>query len=208
MRSDKIYALVSVIGIEAVIGEKIITAVETAHELGDQSRITFDETANVIAKAPVPLQPRYAGKSTAELISACVPWLRDQPQLAQLWISGNFSEDRSMSPVERSVRIAAEDRGEIEAEAISLHLTFPITQAVHHYLADMPPAEIQSIACPGIVCVRVGRVGRHHVVAGAVETLVAVDRAAMVSLAGVVVHDIQYDPDACLMKRFHHVLEL
>src|SRR6516164_2600125 len=207
MRSDEVNALVGVIGIEAIIGEKIVAAIETAHEVGDHSRISFDETANVIAKPPVPLEPGYAGESAAELISAGVPRLRDQPYLAQLWISRNFSEDRSMSPVERSILIAAEDGSEIETEAIDMHLPFPITQTVHHHLAHVSPAEIEGVARPRIICVRVGWVGRRHVVAGAVKALIAVDWTAVISFASVVVHYIQYDADACLIKRFHHVLE-
>src|ERR1700722_1027466 len=112
-----------------------------------------------------------------------------------------------MSPVERSILIAAEDGGEIEAEAVDVHLAFPTAQAVHHHLAHVPPAEVQGVAGTRVICVRVGWVRRHHVVAGAVEALIAVSWTTVISLAGVVVHHIQYDPDACLMKGLHHVLE-
>src|ERR1700722_4592028 len=79
MRSDKVHALISVISFSSVVGEKIVTAVETAHQVGHKSRITLDEPANVIPKPSVPLQPGYAGESASELVSAGVPWLRNQP---------------------------------------------------------------------------------------------------------------------------------
>src|SRR5262249_31685991 len=127
--------------------------------------------------------------------------------LAQLWITRNFSKDRSMSPVERSICISTEYRGEIKAEPVDVHLPFPIAQAVHHHLAHVSPAEIESVARPRIICVRVGWVGRCHVVAGAVKAFVTIDWTAVISFAGMVVNDIKHDPNACLVKRFHHVLE-
>src|SRR5215510_4194418 len=102
-----------------------------------------------------------------------------------------------MSPVERSILIAAEDGSEIETETIDVHLLFPIAQAVHHHFAHVSPAEIESVARPRIICVRVGWVGRHHVIAGAVKTLIAVNWTAVIPFASVVVHHIQYDPEAC-----------
>src|SRR5580704_2863001 len=105
-----------------------------------------------------------------------------------------------MPPVERSIFTAAEDGGEIETEAINVHLAFPTAQAVHHYLANVPPTEVQGVAGSRVICIGVGWVRRHHVVAGAVEALIAVNGTALISLTGVVVHDIQYDPDTRLMK--------
>src|SRR4029077_11772071 len=154
----------------------------------------------------IPLQPGYAGESSAKLVSTGVPWLRNEPQLSQLWISRNFSEDGSMAPVERAIFIAAEDGGEIETKAVDVHLAFPIAQTVHHHLAHVSLAKIQSVASSRIICVRGGWVGGRHVVAGAVKTFVAIDWSAMISFASVVVHDIQHDPNACLVKRLHHIL--
>src|SRR5262249_46096674 len=78
MGSQEIHALISVIGLSPVIGEQIVTAVETAHQIGNHSRISLNETANVIPKSPVPLKPGYAGKSAAELKSTCIPGLRNE----------------------------------------------------------------------------------------------------------------------------------
>ena len=99
-----------------------------------------------------------ARKSAAELISAGVPGFRDQTQTPQFRISGNFAEQRSIAPVERSIRIAAEHRRQIEAESVDVHFPFPITQAIHHHLAHMRLAEIQGIASAGVIGVGVCRI--------------------------------------------------
>ena len=72
----------------------------------------------------------------------------------------------------------------------------------------MPSLEIEGVARARVIGVRVRRVGRHHVIAGGVKALVAIDGATVIPFAGVVVHDIQYNADAGLMKRLHHILEL
>ncbi len=68
-------------------------------------------------------------------------------------------------------------------------------------------AEIQGIAGTGIIRVGVRRVTRHHVIAGAVDALIAVNRASVVAFAGMVVHNVKYHAHAGLMKCFHHVSE-
>src|SRR5262249_37300286 len=149
-------------------------------------------------KASIPLKPGYAGESAAELKGASVPRLRNEPQLTQLWIARNFSEDRSMAPVERSIRISTENRCEIKAKTVDVHLAFPIAQAVHHHLAHVPFAKIQRVAGARIICIRVGRVRGRHVIAGTIETLVAVNGTAVIPFAGVVVNHIKHDSNTCL----------
>src|SRR5262249_61933169 len=89
-----------------------------------------------------------------------------------------------------------------------MHLPFPITQAVHDHLAYMPLAKVQRIAGAGIICIWVYWIGRHHVIAGAVETLIAVDRASAIAFARVVVHNIKHYANASFMKCLHHTSKL
>src|SRR5205807_1432077 len=65
-----VHALVGVVSIGAAVGKEVVAAINATHQLWDHSRIAFNETANVIAEASVPLQPSYAGKSATELIGA------------------------------------------------------------------------------------------------------------------------------------------
>src|SRR5882762_10568212 len=85
-----------------------------------------------------------------------------------------------------------------------MHFVLPVPQAVHHHLAYVSFAEIQSVASAGVIGVRVHRVGGQHVIASGVETLVAVDRSLVIALASVVVDDIEHYPDASLVKGLYH----
>src|SRR5258708_27696332 len=86
-----------------------------------------------------------------------------------------------------------------------MHFTLPVTQAVHHYLADVSLTEVQGVARAGVIGVRVCRVGRQHVIARSVETLEAVDRPPVITLASVVVHHVENYPESSLMKGLYHV---
>src|SRR5215471_9816556 len=55
MRSQEIHTLISVISIEAIIGEKVVASIKTAHEVGHHSRIAFHESTYIITKPSVPL---------------------------------------------------------------------------------------------------------------------------------------------------------
>ncbi len=78
VRSNVVDALIGVIGVVAVIGEKIVAPVDPPHQVGDHSRVTFHKPAQVIAEPAVPLQPRDAGKASPELVGSRVPGLSDQ----------------------------------------------------------------------------------------------------------------------------------
>src|SRR5271157_4251108 len=73
-----VQALVGVIGVGAVVRKQIIAAIDAAHHISDHPWVPLNETANIIAKTSVPLEPIYAWESATELISACIPGLCDQ----------------------------------------------------------------------------------------------------------------------------------
>src|SRR5208337_2870575 len=70
VRSQIVQALIGVIGIGAVVGKQVIAAIDAPHQVRDHSWISLNETANIVTKTPVPLEPIYAWESAAELISA------------------------------------------------------------------------------------------------------------------------------------------
>src|SRR5580698_4559417 len=73
-----IHALVGVTSVGAIVGKQIIASINPAYQVRDHPRIALNEAANVVAKPAVPLQPSLAWESASELISGCVPGLRDQ----------------------------------------------------------------------------------------------------------------------------------
>src|SRR5580700_10921084 len=88
-----------------------------------------------------------------------------------------------------------------------MHSSLPMAQAINHHLAHMCLAEVQGIASAGVIGVGVCGIGGKHVITGAVESLVAVDRPFVVTLASVVIDDVQHHSNISLMKGLDHILE-
>src|SRR6266851_6909608 len=86
-----------------------------------------------------------------------------------------------------------------------MHFMLPVTQAVHHDLADVSLTEIQGVARAGVIGVRVCGVGGQHVIARGVENLEAVDWSPVITLASMVVHHVENYPDTSLMKCLYHI---
>src|ERR1039458_3827789 len=128
---DIVDGLEGMIGMLSAVRKQVIAAVDTTHQVRDHPRVAPDKTADIVAITRVPLQPRRARKSTSELIAADVPRLRDQRQPAQLGVCSNFTENRSISPVERSVGVTAKHRCKVEAKSIDMHLVLPIRSEEH-----------------------------------------------------------------------------
>src|SRR5260370_39937621 len=125
-------------------------------------------------------------------------------QLTQFWIGSDFTEYGSVSPIKRSIRIAAEHRCQIKAESVDMHLMLPVPQAVHYHLAYVSFTEVQGVAGARVIGVWVRRVGGQHVIASGVEALEALDRSPVVALASVVVDDIKHHADTGLVKSRDH----
>src|SRR5208283_4380010 len=184
---DIVDGLEGMIGMLAAVRKQVVAAVDTTHKVRYHPRVAPDKMAEIVAITGVPLQPGRARKSTSELIAADVPRLRDQRQPAQLGVRGDFTEYRSISPIECAVGIPAKHRCEIEAETIDVHFVLPVPQAVHNHFAHVRLVEIQRVAGARVISVWTRRVGGPHVIASRVETLEAVGGAEVISLAGMVV---------------------
>src|ERR1700678_1909383 len=52
-----IHTLIRVISVGTAVGKQIIAAIDTSHYIRNHPCVTFNKTANVIAKSPVPLEP-------------------------------------------------------------------------------------------------------------------------------------------------------
>src|SRR5208283_1676556 len=143
---DIVDGLEGMIGMLAAVRKQVIAAVDTTHKVWDHPRVASDKSADIVAITRVPLQPSRAGKSASKLIAADVPRLRDQRQPAQFGVRGDFTENWSISPVERSVGVTAKHRCQVEAETIDVHFVLPVPQAVHNHFAHVRLAEIHGIA--------------------------------------------------------------
>ena len=105
-----------------------------------------------------------------------------------------------------AVRLAGKDGGEIEAEAIDVHLLRPVAQAVRHHLEHAGVAQVDRVAGAGVVDV-VAPVGRQAVVGRVVDALEGKRRPELVAFGGVVVDHVQDHLDAGIVEVRDHLLE-
>src|SRR5690606_22116669 len=95
-------------------------------------RIAFPEAANLVAVLAVPFGP--ARRKLADLIPAGpdIPRLADQLHVRERRVLHDRVEEAA--PRIEAVRLAAEDRAEIEAKPVDVHLEHPVAQRVHDHL--------------------------------------------------------------------------
>ena len=173
----------------------------------DHALVALDEAPDVVAEAAVPLRPAEAGEVADLVQPAGVPGLGDDLGVGQLVVELDVPEDRRI--VHRvAVRAARQDRGEVEAEAVDVHLADPEEQALGDELLDQRDVAVERVPAARQVRVELLVVGLEVVVDGVVEAAEADRRALVVALAGVVEDDVEDDLDAGLVEGLDHVPEL
>ena len=103
-------------------------------------------------------------------------------------------------------RVAGQDRRQVEAEAVDVHLLDPVAQAVHDHPADDRMIGVERVAAAGVVGVTRAAVFE-DVVGRVVDAAEAERRPGVVALGGVVEHDVENDLDARPVQRLDHVAE-
>ena len=98
-----------------------------------------------------------------------------------------------------AVAIAAEDRRQVEAEAVDVIVVHPMPQAKEDHLADDRVIAVDRVAAAGIVAVIRAAAGE-HVIDLVFQPLEAERRAEFVAFGGVVEDDVQNDFDAGLVQ--------
>ncbi len=171
-----------------------------------QRGLAAPEVADGVAVLPVPLRPLR--REVADLVAARadVPRLGDQLDLADHRVLLHELEERR-EPVD-VVELAGQRRGEVEAEAVDVHLGDPVAQRVHDQLQRVGVAGVEGVPGAGVVHVVLLLVVDEPVVGGVVDALEAQRRAEVVALRGVVVDHVEDDLDAGGVHRLHHRLEL
>ena len=104
-------------------------------------------------------------------------------------------------------QLAGQRAGQVEAEAVDVHLEHPVAQAVHDELQDVRVGHVQRVAAAGEVHV-VARVGRQAVVGGVVDAAHRERRPHLVALGGVVVDHVEDHLEPRGVHRPDHHLEL
>ena len=105
------------------------------------------------------------------------------------------------------MELSRERRGQIEPEAVHVHLEHPVAQAVHDELDRARVHHVERVAAARVVDVAAPVPAVEAIVGGIVDAPEAERRPEVIALGGVVVHDVQDDLDARLVERLHHRLE-
>ena len=106
------------------------------------------------------------------------------------------------------VQYPGQGTGQIKAEPVDMHFDDPVSQAIHDELEHPGMPYVEGIAGTGIVhmvaTIRLCKL----VIGGIIDAPHGEGRSQLVSLRGMVVHDIKDDFDPSLMQPRHHHLEL
>lgn len=123
--------------VDGLLAAALIEIGAAAKTRGKRSRhpeIATPETADVIPELAVPFSPALPRKA-ADLVGASqIPGFDDQFDVAQNRILSNSFEKRCVLH-ELSVLIASQYGGQIEPEAVDVHLRDPVPQAVDDVVA-------------------------------------------------------------------------
>ena len=182
------------------------TAAQPRRQVGDRAGVAAPEAAHVVAVTAVPLRPAAAEREVADLVkSAGVPRLGDQLGVAEDALLGDHLDDGRLHQHVALV-VASHDGGQVEAQAVRVHVGHPEAQAVHQQLADDGVVAIDGVAAPGKV--QITAVRPDHVVEEVVQAAEGVGAAAVVPLAGVVEDDVEIHLDAGRVEGPHRLAEL
>jgi hypothetical protein len=178
----------------AVVLVEVARAGQPGRELGDRRVLAAPEVAHAVAVLAVPLGPQR--REVADLVAALadVPRLGDELDLRDDRVLLHEVEERG-EPVDL-VELAGQRRGEVEAEAVDVHLGDPVAQRVHDHLQHVRVPHEQRVAGARGVHVVAAVAVDEPVVGGVVDAAERQRRAEVVALGRVVVDDVEDDLDA------------
>ena len=175
-------------------------------EGADRTVVALPEPAHVVAKPAVPLLPGVADEAADLIEPRRVPGFRDQLGAGEQGIRLDVHHDRRIGQ-RIAAFVARENRREIEAEPVDVHLGNPVAEAVLDH-----PADDRLVGVERVAAARVVGVLRPVVLKDVVELVgqpaITLRRAVRARFRRVVVDDVEDHFDAGAMQRLHHVAEL
>ena len=175
-------------------------------ELGQRGVLAAPEIAHRVPVLAVPFRPQR--REVPDLVAALahVPRLGDELDLGDDRVLLDHVEERGQ-PV-HLVELPGQRRGQVEAEAVHVHLGHPVPQRVHDHLKHVRVPHEQAVAGAGGVHVELRVVPDQPVVGGVVDAPEGQRRPQVVALGRVVVDHVEDDLDPGLVQRPDHGLEL
>ena len=127
--------------------------------------IAAPEPAHVVAIAAVPLGPAQVGERADLVRAGRVPRFGNDLGVGQQRIFGDRLDQRRIRH-QLAVAVAAEDRRQVEAEAVDVVVVHPVPQAMEDHLADDRVIAVDRVAAARVVRVVAAAVVEHVVDAG------------------------------------------
>ena len=200
MAGDEVDAL---LGLSFLMPEHIRAAEQSCGHGRDRAGVTFQKTTHVVAEATVPLLPCIAHEGADLIEAGRVPGFSDQLGASQQRVRLDIPEHRRVW--QRPSRVVArEDRREIEAKAVDVHLGHPVAQAVLNQTPHDRLVRVQGVAAPGIVGV-LRFVLLEDVIELVGQAAIAQRGSISAVLRCVVEDDVEDDFESRAMERFDHV---
>ena len=130
---------------------EIGAAAQPGRQGADHAFLAAPEAADVVAVFAVPLRPAPAEREPTHLVKPRrVPRLGDQLGVGEHAVFDDQLDDRRLHE-DVAVVVAAEDRRQVEAQAVHVHVGHPEAQAVHQELANDRVVAIYRVAAAGEV---------------------------------------------------------
>ena len=169
--------------------------------------VTAPEAAHVVAEAVVELRPALAGKLADLVGPGGVPRLGDDLGVTQHRVLADALQDRRVG-AEGAGPVASEHGGQVEPEAVDVHLHGPVVEAVDDQLAHHGMVAVEGVVAAGEVQVAARIVGVEQVVDAVVQSPVGEGGSVRAPLGRVVEHHVQDHLDAGGVQGLDHLLEL
>ncbi len=200
---DEVDAL---LGLAALVLVHVRAADQPAGERADRPVVALEEAAHVVAEPAVPFLPALAGEAPDLVEAGRVPGFRDQLDVREHRVRLDVPQHRRRGH-RAALAVAREDRGEVEAEAVDVHLAHPVAEAVEDQAPDDRLVRVERVAAAGVVGV-LGAVVAEDVVGVVGEPAERERRPVGAAFGGVVVDDVEDHLDPGAVQRLHHVAEL
>ena len=187
-------------------GVEIARTREAVGELADDAAVALPIGPHRVPVAVVPFGPAHG--EVAHLVAADpqVPRLGDELHLGEHRILVDDVEEGAQAV--HFEQLPGQGRGQIEAEAVHVHLQHPVAQRIHDDLQHPGVAHVEGVAAAGVVHVEARILGHQTVVGGVVDAPEAQGGPQLVALGRMVVDDVQDHFDAGRVQGLHHGLEL
>src|ERR1700733_2933729 len=157
--------------------------------------VAAEETTHVIAKAPIPFPPAISNETANLIESSRIPCLGNHFCPGECRIGLDIPKDRWIRH-DVAARIARENRREIEAIPVHVHLLYPIADTVDDQSAHNRMIGVERVPCTAEVRIS-GSVLLQNAVGVVIKSAKAECRPGVIAFRCVIEDNVENDFDPC-----------